>query len=130
MRRWQLPVECISSGKNSDSFGCHFLPLASIAGREMGVPFADVGACHPGAAHHANSENSEWGANSVRGELSLLLEERVDFGGAIINRHEFFYHSRIVRGSVARATAGKRYTFRHRLFTNGLIECNSRLSKL
>jgi hypothetical protein len=56
----------------------------------MGVPFADVGSWHPAVPHHGKSENSEWGANSVRGELSLPLEERIDFGGAIINRHEFF----------------------------------------
>jgi hypothetical protein len=43
----------------------------------MGVPFADVGSWHPAVPHHAKSENSEWGANSVTGAFDRWQGEAV-----------------------------------------------------
>jgi hypothetical protein len=88
----------------------------------MGVPFADVGACHPGAAHHAKSEDSEWGSNPITGQLSFPIEQRVNLGVAIIDGHNPPIHSRIAHGPMTRALGRKRYAFNIAWLPTGLLK--------
>jgi hypothetical protein len=64
------------------------------------------------------------GANSITGQLSFPIEQRVNLEVAIIDGHNPLVHSRIAHGPMTRALGRKRYTFNHHLAANEFIEGN------